>query len=224
MLQVWCNHVYAVQKHNGNLPGKTPRYSLWQLKMQSHAWLVLLMMAKVSDLSVMPVEAPVEGLAERNELEELNNDNDVTDNNSEQYKKESGEDDGNKAEKDNKWIKRALIGTAVCGGAVGAVVGGVGMVVAAPLVVGALGFGAGGIAAGSIGASMMSVMAPTVAGGLLATLQSIGAAGFGAAGIALLAGGGGTAGAAASGAGAAAIFNKLFKKKRNAKEIHIKQE
>ena len=56
--------------------------------------------------------------------------------------------------------------------------GGTAAVVAAPLVAAALGFTAGGIAAGSVCASMMSAMAPT-AGGVAATLQSIGAAGMG---------------------------------------------
>ena len=79
------------------------------------------------------------------------------------------------------WQKTVLVGT-------GAVVGGVGVVVAAPFVVGALGFGAGGITAGSYAASMMSAMAPTAAGGIVATLQSVGAAGLSGTGTTLLAG------------------------------------
>ncbi|XP_019862868.1 PREDICTED: interferon alpha-inducible protein 6-like [Amphimedon queenslandica] len=59
-----------------------------------------------------------------------------------------------------------------------AAVGGAAAAVAAPLVAGALGFGAGGIVAGPVGASVMSGMAPTAAGGVVATLQSIGAAGL----------------------------------------------
>jgi hypothetical protein len=43
---------------------------------------------------------------------------------------------------------------------------------------------------------MMSALAPTVAGGVVATLQSVGAAGLGAAGVAVV----GAAGAAAGGA------------------------
>ncbi|XP_011408898.1 PREDICTED: interferon alpha-inducible protein 27-like protein 2A [Amphimedon queenslandica] len=62
----------------------------------------------------------------------------------------------------------------------GAVVGGTAAVVAAPFVVSALGFNAGGIAAGSVGASMMSAMAPTAGGGVVATLQSVGVLGLSA--------------------------------------------
>uniref|UniRef100_A0A1X7T803 Uncharacterized protein n=1 Tax=Amphimedon queenslandica TaxID=400682 RepID=A0A1X7T803_AMPQE len=71
----------------------------------------------------------------------------------------------------------AGIGTtiAIVGGGVAA---GTAAVVAAPLVVSGLGFTAGGIVANSIGASMMSAWAPTAAGGVVATLQSIGAAGL----------------------------------------------
>ena len=64
-----------------------------------------------------------------------------------------------------------------------AVVGGVTAVVAAPVVVSAIGFGAGGIIAGSWAASMMSTLG---AGGLVATLQSVGAAGLGVTGSAVL--------------------------------------
>lgn len=46
-------------------------------------------------------------------------------------------------------------------------------------VVGAMGFGTGGIAAGSLGAWMMSLEGSVAAGGVVATLQSIGAAGLG---------------------------------------------
>ncbi|XP_064394969.1 uncharacterized protein LOC135342207 isoform X1 [Halichondria panicea] len=91
--------------------------------------------------------------------------------------------------------------------AAGSVVGGATVVVAAPLVVAGLGFTAGGIASGSIAASMMSAMAPTVAGGIVATLQSVGAAGFSAAGVAALAGAGGTVGAAAT-AGTVALASR----------------
>ena len=67
-----------------------------------------------------------------------------------------------------------------------AVVGGVTAVVAAPVVVSAIGFGAGGIIAGSWAASMMSTLAPVGAGGLVATLQSVGAAGLGVTGSGVL--------------------------------------
>ena len=78
----------------------------------------------------------------------------------------------------------------------GVIVGGTIAVVAAPVVVAGLGFGSGGIAAGSVGASMMSSMAPTAAGGMVATLQSVGAAGLGTAGTTLVAGTGGAVGGA----------------------------
>ena len=51
-----------------------------------------------------------------------------------------------------------------CRAIIGAAVGGVVTVVAAPLVVAGLGFGAGGIAAGSVAASMMSVAGNVAAG------------------------------------------------------------
>jgi hypothetical protein len=70
-----------------------------------------------------------------------------------------------------------------------AIVGGVGAVVAAPVVLGAAGFTAAGITAGSVASSMMSASAianggGVVAGGVVATLQSAGAAGLGWAGSA----------------------------------------
>ena len=61
-----------------------------------------------------------------------------------------------------------------------------------------LGFGGGGIVAGSAAASMMSAMAPTVTGGVVATLQSVGAAGLGTSGTAALATVWSTIGGAAS--------------------------
>ena len=99
------------------------------------------------------------------------------------------------------WRIAAIVG-------VSAATGGVLAVVAAPLVVAGLGFGAGGIVAGSAAASMMSAWAPTVAGGIVATLQSVGAAGLGAAGTAAVATAGGVAGAAASGT-AAAVASRM---------------
>ena len=76
---------------------------------------------------------------------------------------------------------------------IGGVAAGTAAVVGAPIVVSGLGFTATGIAANSIGASMMSAWAPTAAGGVVATLQSVGAlglsagakAGIGAAGAAV---------------------------------------
>ena len=62
--------------------------------------------------------------------------------------------------------------------AVGAVAIGTGAVVAAPVAISLLGFTSGGIAAGSCAASMMSTLAPTAAGGVVATFQSFGAAGM----------------------------------------------
>ncbi len=94
----------------------------------------------------------------------------------------------------------AAIGATV---AAGSVVGGATFVIAAPLIVAGLGFTAVGITAGSTAASMMSVLAPTAAGGIVATLQSVGAVGFSAAGVAALAGTGGTVGAAATAGGVA---------------------
>ena len=60
------------------------------------------------------------------------------------------------------------------------------MIFTGPLIVGGLGFSSGGIVSGSVGSSMMSAMAPTAAGGVVATLQSVGAAGFGATGTAAM--------------------------------------
>ena len=82
----------------------------------------------------------------------------------------------------------------------GTAVGGTVAVVAAPLVVAGLGFGAGGIVAGSTAASMMSWMAPTAAGGIVATLQSVGAAGLGLAGTTAVAATGVSVGAGVGGA------------------------
>ena len=96
--------------------------------------------------------------------------------------------------------KALVIGAGV---GVGVGVGGAIFVVAAPVVVPAavtwLGFTTGGIAAGSWAASMMSAMAPTVAGGMVATLQSVGAAGLGTAGTTLVAGTGAAVGSAVGG-------------------------
>ncbi|CAB4015736.1 interferon alpha-inducible 27 2A isoform X1 [Paramuricea clavata] len=79
----------------------------------------------------------------------------------------------------------------------GAIIGGVGAVVAAPAVLTAAGFTGAGITAGSLGAYMMSALAPTAAGGVVATLQSVGAAGLGYAGSAVVGAVGAAVGAAA---------------------------
>ncbi len=97
----------------------------------------------------------------------------------------------------------------------GSVVGGAAFVVAPPLIVAGLGFTAAGIIAGSPAAYMMSVLAPTVAGGIVATLQSVGAVGFSAAGVAALAGAGGTAGAAIGGGVAGGIASTMQKENKS---------
>ena len=66
-------------------------------------------------------------------------------------------------------------------------VGAILAVVAVILIVPWLGFTTGGIAAGSWAAWLMSAMAPTEAGGIVATLQSVGAAGLGPSGIIIVA-------------------------------------
>ncbi|XP_035301810.1 interferon alpha-inducible protein 27-like protein 2A isoform X2 [Cricetulus griseus] len=68
---------------------------------------------------------------------------------------------------------------------IGAAIGGVGAVIAAPIALSALGFTGAGIAAGSIAAKMMSAAAianggGVAAGSLVATLQSVGAVGLSA--------------------------------------------
>ncbi len=78
---------------------------------------------------------------------------------------------------------------------IGVVLGGTTALVGAPFIVTGLGFTAAGIAAGSTAASMMSVMGPTVAGGVVATLQSVGAAGLGVAASTAVTGAGGAIGA-----------------------------
>lgn len=100
------------------------------------------------------------------------------------------------ADDSTPWYRRGGIVGGVAGTAAGAIVA----VVAAPIVVGAIGFGAGGIVAGSFASWLMSTMAlanggAIAAGSLVATLQSIGAVGM-SAGVA--------AGVAATGAGVGA--------------------
>ena len=102
---------------------------------------------------------------------------------------------------------------------IGAGLGAVGAVAAAPFVLTAAGFTGAGIAAGSLASSMMSASAISsgggvVAGGLVATLQSVGAAGLGATGAAAV----GTAGAGVGAAvtGAASKVWGWFGQKKNA--------
>ncbi|XP_016834650.1 interferon alpha-inducible protein 27-like protein 2A [Cricetulus griseus] len=66
---------------------------------------------------------------------------------------------------------------------IGAAIGGVGAVIAAPIALGIVGFTGAGITAGSLAAQMMSSAAianggGVAAGSLVATLQSVGAAGL----------------------------------------------
>ena len=72
---------------------------------------------------------------------------------------------------------------------IGGLVGGTAAVVAAPLVVGAIGFSADGIVAGS-------TLAPTIAGGVVATLLFVG---MGVAGSSVVAGAGAVVGGIAGG-------------------------
>ena len=83
-----------------------------------------------------------------------------------------------------------IAGTAVLGGTV--------CIFAAPVVLGAVGFGSGGVVATSIAAGIQSTIGNVAAGSAFAALQSVGAAGLGTAGTAAV----GAAGAAAAGAGA----------------------
>ena len=96
------------------------------------------------------------------------------------------------------------------GALVGTAIGATAAVVAAPLVIGALGFGAGGIVVGSIASSMMSSAAianggAIAAGSLVSLLQTIGVVGLGAVGMAGVgAAGGGFGAALGAGLGVAA--------------------
>ncbi|XP_029913673.1 interferon alpha-inducible protein 27-like protein 2B [Myripristis murdjan] len=97
--------------------------------------------------------------------------------------------------------KKMIIAAATVGGAL---IGGVGAVVAAPFVLAGIGFTSTGIAAGSLAASMMSSTAiasggGVAAGSLVAILQSAGAVGLSAGASAAVAGAGAAAGAAVAG-------------------------
>ena len=74
------------------------------------------------------------------------------------------------------WIKRNIFTKNTM---IGATVG-VGIVVAAPLGLAALGFSAGGVVAGSAAAGIQSGIGSVAAGSTFATLQSAGAAGLAA--------------------------------------------
>ena len=80
------------------------------------------------------------------------------------------------------------------------------MIFAAPLVVSGLGFSSSGIIGGTAASSMMSTTAPTAAGGVVATFQSIGAAGLGSTGTATM----GTVGSFI-GAGVGIVTDTLLK-------------
>ena len=56
----------------------------------------------------------------------------------------------------------------------GALAGATAVTVGPALLAGGIGFGAAGIVAGTPAATMMSTLAPTVAGGVVVTLQSVG--------------------------------------------------
>jgi hypothetical protein len=113
------------------------------------------------------------------------------------------------------------------GAMVGAGVGAVALTVAAPFAftwgVAAIGFGAEGISAGTMAAGMMSWEAITsgggvAAGGLVATLQSIGAAGLGVAGTSAAMGGGALVGTAGLKITAAVVGGKDGKAEASAQE------
>ena len=87
------------------------------------------------------------------------------------------------------------------GTAVGTVIG-VGAVMAAPVVLSAAGFSASGIVAGSVAATAQSAIGNVAAGGVFATLQSIGAVG----GLSATAAGATTITAAATGAATGAAL------------------
>eukprot|EP01119_Soliformovum_irregulare_P024439 TRINITY_DN875_c0_g2_i2.p1 TRINITY_DN875_c0_g2~~TRINITY_DN875_c0_g2_i2.p1 ORF type:complete len:288 (+),score=52.82 TRINITY_DN875_c0_g2_i2:154-1017(+) len=91
-----------------------------------------------------------------------------------------------------------------------AALGGIAAVLAAPVVLGALGFGAGGIVGGSVAAAWMASSGPIAAGSTFALLQSAGAAGLGTAA---------TGGLAAIGAAVSAttgyLSNKMFSGKQS---------
>ena len=98
------------------------------------------------------------------------------------------------------WSTATKIGVAAASG--------IAAVAATPVVLGAAGFTAAGVAAGSFGAWMMSLSGGSVAaGGLVATLQSVGAAGLGTAG---------TAAVATAGAAVGKIFCDIFGKGNDA--------
>ena len=74
----------------------------------------------------------------------------------------------------------------IAGAAGVAIGGGVATVIAAPIVLSAVGFGAAGVAAGSIAAGVQSSIGSVAAGSVFATLQSAGAAGIGAKALSMI--------------------------------------
>ncbi|XP_022605830.1 interferon alpha-inducible protein 27-like protein 2A [Seriola dumerili] len=132
----------------------------------------------------------------------------------EEEEEKEEKDDKEKEEKEASSLStfnKVLIGTTTT------VVGGVGAVALAPVVLGAVGFTSAGIAAGSFAASMMSSAAIAngggiAAGSLVAILQSAGAVGLSGGATAAVAGAGGTVGWLASLIGIKAFGGKKDKK------------
>ncbi|KAM4723449.1 uncharacterized protein FYW61_014214 [Anableps anableps] len=103
-----------------------------------------------------------------------------------------------------------------------AVIGGVGAVALAPIVLGAIGFTSAGIAAGSYAASMMSAAAianggGVAAGSLVAILQSAGAVGLSATASAVVASVGGGVGAGVGAVGGL-VADKIYKQQEEKEE------
>ena len=95
----------------------------------------------------------------------------------------------------SSWWKKPVVGAVVGGGVC------LGLAVASPIILPAVGFGAGGVLAGSAAAAVQSTIGNVAAGSLFATLQSVGAAG----GLSWAATGLATAAGVATGAGAGAV-------------------
>lgn len=130
--------------------------------------------------------------------------------------KDSDEKTKSKRNKKNIGKYLAIAGTAVLGG--------VGAVALAPVVLGAVGFTSAGIAAGSLAASMMSAAAvanggAVAAGSLVAVLQSAGAVGLSVTASAAVASVG-----AGVGAGVGATAGLLAGRKKGGEEVEKKNE
>ena len=103
--------------------------------------------------------------------------------------------------KESKWDTKRMI--------IYGTVGAVGAVVAAPMVIGALGFGSAGVGAGTVAATTQSTIGSVSAGSFFAGAQSAGAIGLGAQTTAAIGAGGGFMGIVAS---------KLWRGEREATE------